>query len=158
LGEAIAIARVLEARTWQLLEFPEPVLATCDEPVLRIGFNVYAPGDLVGLANAPAVAFTFDPRHALMMVRPDLDGGHGRIDGSLEEAKVINTHVAFNAHRFIVRRPGTDPLAGLVVPRKAPLTSTVGNLVATFPGGISEATHARVMAQLKRRKHGRRHP
>jgi hypothetical protein len=121
-----------------------------------MGFNVHAPGELVGLANAPAVAFTFDPWHALIMVRADLAGGHGRIDGSAEEAKVINTHVAFSAHRFIVRRPGTDPLAGLVVPKKAPLTSTIEDLVTTFPGGISEATHARVMAQLKRRKPGPR--
>jgi hypothetical protein len=154
-GQAIEIARVLEARTWQLLEFRDPVLATCDEPVLHIGHNVHVPGDLVGLANAAAVAFTFDPRHALMMVRPDLDRGHRRVGGSSEEAKVINTHVAFNAHRFIVRRPGTDPLAGLVVPKKAPLTATLGNLVVTFPGGVSEATHARVMAQLKRERAAR---
>jgi len=88
-----------------------------------MGFKVHEPGDLVGLANAPAIAFTFDPWHALIMVRADLDQGHRRVDGTAEEAKVIKTHVAFSADRFIVRHPGTDPLWGLMVPKKAAATS-----------------------------------
>jgi hypothetical protein len=59
--------------------------------------------------------------------------------------ETINTHVAFHAHRFIVRHPGTDPLRGLNVPKKAPLVFSFGDMIAmspnqSLPGEGCEAT------------------
>jgi hypothetical protein len=129
LDVALNMARDLESRTWQLLEFDEPVLATCDEPVVLMGRNVNLPGEPVGVLTAEAVAFATDPRHALIMIRRDLEAAPGRHRGSHAEAAVLNAHVAFAAFRHIVRRPGTDPLAELEVPKKAAPVWTVGNMV-----------------------------
>jgi hypothetical protein len=148
-GGALQLARIIEARSWQLLEFNDPVLITSDEPVALMGRNVHTPGENIGVANADAIAFPLDPRHALVMVRPDLVADHVRFKGTPDEARIINLHVAFGAHRFIVRHPGTDPLSGIEVPKKAPPVWQYKDMIGVQPNA-SEAARARLMERLKR--------
>lgn len=146
---AFEIAERLLARTWQLVEFDHSALVTSDEPVALVGFNPKVPGEAIGLGKARAVVFPLDPRHALVLLRPNPDGEqHGR-RGDATEAGIINRHVAFCAHRFIVRHPGTDPLAGIVLPKKAPPVYTVDNMIAMQPNSSVEA-RANYLARIDR--------
>ena len=74
----------------------------------------------------------------LLMIRPDMPAESGRITADRGSADVVNRHVAFNATRFLVRRPGTDPLAGLTVPKKAPASFSVGNMILFQPFRLGE--------------------
>jgi hypothetical protein len=131
-------ARMFYARTWRLLTFPDPVLVTCDEPVALIGEDPRSPGDAGGLMKARAIVFTIDPRHALVMVRADVEPEDARSDAVEFQAEFINRNVAFAAHRFIVRHPGTDPLRGVVLPKKAPSVVVVDNYIAMHPNATEQ--------------------
>jgi hypothetical protein len=116
LGQALPIAlelvRFFRGRHWVVLEFDEPLLPTGDEPVALVGRS-QSPGHAGGLADAPEIVFATDPRHALVMVRPDLRRADGRKRAPRHVAAVINRHVAFRCHRFVVQMPGTNLAGGL---------------------------------------------
>ena len=103
-------------RGWIIVEFDQPLLLTSDEPV-ACGADSRDPLRSAGLANADSVVFALDPRHALVMMRPDLlDTRHAWQRGTAEQAKAIHRLVAFRAHKQIFFHPGTDPITGLGIP------------------------------------------
>jgi hypothetical protein len=144
------IAKLLYARTWRLLTFTDPVLVTCDEPVALIGEDPQSPGDAGGFKRARSIVFTLDPRRALVLIRPDVEPLDARSDAGPAQAAIINRNVAFGAHRFIVRHPGTDPLRGVALPKKAPSVVVVGNLVGMHPNA-TEAGRAKAIAQAQKK-------
>jgi len=155
LKSALGIAEMLDQRSWQLLEFSSDVLATCDEPVLLIGDDWRHPGDAGGLAGAREVVMPLDPRRALVMIRSDIPADQGRRPAGPEQAKVINTHVAFHAHKFIIRRTGTNPLDGIKVPKRAHPIIQVGDFIA-MAADASESARDRLAARLAASVHRKR--
>jgi Protein of unknown function (DUF4238) len=149
LKSAQAVAGLLEARSWRLIEFADPVLVTSDEPLGFIGDDLRKLGSGGGLIGAREIVFPLDPRHALQMVRPDFSAAQGRGIGTLPQAAIFNLHVAFAAHRFIVRHPGTDPLRGAVLPKKAPPVFVVNGVVG-MEQNATEADRAEFLAKVAR--------
>ena len=123
-----AIMERLSARTWEIVEFEEPLLITGDEPVALMN-DVGDPGEALGISLAPIVAFPADPWHAILMHLPAPGRLGGRRTAKPELAHRINRHVAFSCHRFIVQRPGKDRLNSLQLPSKAGPTETIGAYV-----------------------------
>ncbi len=153
LGTALPIvqdlAHMFYERPWLVLGFDEPCLVTSDEPVALVGSDPNAPGSAGGFPNAPEIVFPIDPQRALVMVRPDRLAEQSRVPNmGPRQARVINQHVAFNAHRFIVRKPGTNPLAGLTLPERAPAVFEVGNMIG-LSFNQSVETRAKVVARMK---------
>jgi hypothetical protein len=128
LKTALELVPLIENRNWRLLEFEKPLLLTGDEPVALVGKSL-EPGEPLGLLRAREVVFATDPLHALVMVRPDLECDETRSKGTPYMARLINRHVAFGCHRFIVQQPGTEPLMGISLPRKAAPARIEGDLV-----------------------------
>jgi hypothetical protein len=116
---ASVLAESFNARRWRLLEFDAHVLVTSDEPIVFIGDNRRALGNNGGVENAREVVFPIGARHALQMLRRDIRVEEGRFPGTPEDAQIFNLHVAYGAHRFIARYPGTDPLRGVTLPKRA---------------------------------------
>lgn len=126
--EAERLIPCFSERGWVVMHFEEPCLLTSDEPVAIASDD--APGQLMGLSQASTVVFPLDPRHGLVMVHRDSKGAdHAWQAGTPAQAKVINEHVAYKAHLQIIFHPDTDPLAGMVLPEKAPPTYVVGDQV-----------------------------
>jgi hypothetical protein len=148
-----AMVPYFDQRVWCVLEFDDPVLFTCDEPVALVGNDPTAPGDAGGLARARAIVFPTDPHRALVLLAPWVEAFEGRYRGGPRDAEVINRHVAFNAHRFLARRPGVPSLDGMTIPKKAPSAFVPGNLIAMQPHA-SEAGQAKAIQRMKAR--GRR--
>ena len=96
------------------------------------------------------VVITLDPRRALVMVRPDISRDQGRQPAGPEQAKIINTHVAFHAHKFIIRRTGTNPLHEIVVPKRAHPIIRVGDLIG-MAADASEAARDKMVALMSSR-------
>lgn len=94
---------------------------------------------------------TLDPRRALVMVRPDISRDQGRQPAGPEQAKIINTHVAFHAHKFIIRRTGTNPLHEIVVPKRAHPIIRVGDLIG-MAADASEAARNKMVAGMSSRR------
>ena len=139
-------------RTWRVLEFPSPCLVTSDAPIALVDEDHRAPGSEGGFPFAQQILFPIDPQRALLMFRADLEVEQGRYPAGARQAEVINRHVAFSAHRFIVRKPGTDPLAGLTVPERAPAVYEVRDMIGLSVNQSVEA-RAKVVEHMKR--HGR---
>jgi hypothetical protein len=150
------LVKFFSGRHWRVLEYDEPTFITSDEPVALVGPDPAKLGSAGGLANAPEIVFPIDPRRALVMVRPDRPADEMWVPGTARQAEVINRHVAYGAHRFIVRMPGTNPLAGWTVPKKAPAVMVVpvdnGFLIGTTTNATEEQ-QAR-MAKRIQAKHG----
>jgi hypothetical protein len=140
-------------RKWQVLEFDEPCLITSDEPVALIRDDPSTPGEGGGLPSVRRIVFPIDPRRALVMFRPDSSEAEGWLRGRPDDATMINRHVAFYGHSYIVRTPGTDPLKGLVVPEKAPPAFIVGTAVGIAPQ-VSKEARARFIAQIPKGRFG----
>jgi hypothetical protein len=149
LKAAVEMAPMFESRIWSMFEFRDPVLVTCDEPIALVGRDQNVPGDAGGMMGAHAIVFTLDPRHALLMIRPDLRAEQERKLGGAADAVTINRHVAFGAHRQIVRYPGTDPLAGITLPKKASSVFVFDDIVAIQQNATEEA-RARFLGRVAR--------
>lgn len=132
LKAALNLVQLFLERSWTVLEFATPALLTGDEPVALVGSSL-SPGEAVGAGDAQEVIFPTDPWHALVLHRPDQGRNEDRYSGSQKMADIINAHVAFSCHRFLVRYPGTDPLRGRAIAKKAPPVVTIGNTVIIQP-------------------------
>jgi Protein of unknown function (DUF4238) len=150
LPAALEIVPYLEQRSWQLVEFADSLLLTSDEPVVLVGRDPTTPGDTPGgFAAAREIVFPTDPHHALILLSPDQRVPTGRCRGGPRQAEIINRHVAFNSYRFIIRRPGTNLLEGMVVPRRAPPVFVAGDTVAVQPHA-SEASRLKFLRRVER--------
>jgi hypothetical protein len=109
------LARLLAARTWQLLRFPGRVLLTGDAPVVLWsrpgGVKVYQ----IGLAAADEVRVPLDPRHALILAR---HGPAGEVVRDLGDrhARALNRTVAEAALAWMYYHPDSDPMEGVELP------------------------------------------
>ena len=77
-------------------------------------------------------------------LRPGVDHGHGprRPRSSTSTSHSTRT-------KFVVRHPGTDPLRGLVMPKKAPPVFQFGDIIAMAPNE-SEVSRARFLERVAR--------
>jgi hypothetical protein len=157
LKPALTVAEMLLKRSWRLLNFREPSLVTCDEPVGLVGKDPRGPGNAGGIAGAREIVFPVDPHHALLLIHADRGVEEGTYPAGAKQAEIVNLHVAFRAHRFIVRRPETDPLRGVVLPNRAPSVVVVGNgavgkgsvaLIGMEPNA-TEDQRARTVAKMR---------
>lgn len=150
LPASLEIVPYLEQRSWQLLEFADPLILTSDEPVVLVGRDPTTPGDNPGgFAAAREIVFPTDPHHALVLLSPDQRKSSGRGRGGPKQAEIINRHVAFNSYRFIIRRPGTNLLEGMVLPKRAPAVFVAGDTVAVQPHS-SEDSRRRFLSRVER--------
>ena len=154
---ALELVPYFYGRRWMILEFEEPSLLTGDEPIALIGKTLLPGSNSGGLALSPEVVFATDPKHALVMVRPDLASSDARQRGTPRMAEIINRHIAFRCHRFVVQTPGIDAVSGLSLPKKGPPTQTVGAHVGFHPGlSVAGADEAR--RRVESRNAARRKP
>jgi hypothetical protein len=103
------LARLLVARTWQLVRFSAPVLLTGDTPAVLWTRPGAATGHRWGLGGADEVRVPLDPRHALIVAR---HAPAGEVVRDLEErhARALNRTVAEATHLWMYYHPGSDPL------------------------------------------------
>jgi hypothetical protein len=146
------VASFLERRVWVLLTFAEPCLLTGDEPVAMIGNPPTALGRPLGVGNAAEVVFATDPRHALVLVRPDKADRDRSSEGTQAMARIINRAVAYRCYRWIVHHPAQTPLAGMNLPKPGLRATRRGPYVAMF---LSPVRASRV-PRLARNRRGKR--
>jgi hypothetical protein len=132
LKTALKLIPIFLQRSWTILDFPAPVLLTGDEPLALVGKSL-SPGEALGATDAQEIVFPTDPGHALVLIRPDQKRRDARYSGTQRMADIINAHVAFNCHRFLIRYPGTGPLQERTIPEKAPPVMIIGDHVIIQP-------------------------
>jgi hypothetical protein len=116
LGELPRVARLLAARTWQLVRFPRLALLTSDTPVAlwsRPGGPSPYPA---GLGAADEVRIPIDPRHALILARVAPAGEVVRDLGD-RHASALNRTMAEVARRWMFYHPEGDPLLDVELAR-----------------------------------------
>lgn len=129
LRNAMDLIPYIERRHWMLVTFDDDVLVTGDEPI-ALASNTGEPGEMsLGLDGAVQLFFVTDPRHAIAMIHPDHATKDATHKGTPDLARLINRNVAYGCHRWVIHRPGTEPLAGLDVPEKGPAVEVDGDLV-----------------------------
>lgn len=103
------LARLLAARTWQLVRFPGPVLLTGDTPAVLWTRPGATTAHRWGLGGADEVRVPLDPRHALIVAR---HAPAGEVVRDLDErhARALNRTVAEATHLWMYYHPGSDPL------------------------------------------------
>jgi Protein of unknown function (DUF4238) len=103
------LARLLVARTWQLVRFPSPVLLTGDTPAVLWTRPGAPTAHRWGLGGAEEVRVPLDPRHALIVAR---HAPAGEVVRELDErhARALNRTVAEATHLWMYYHPGSDPL------------------------------------------------
>lgn len=140
-------AEPIAAGSWHVLDFNEPLLLTGDEPVGLVGKS-RRPGEAIGLLAASEVILPTDPCHAIVIGRRGSGDRFSRARGTPEMARLINEHIAFRCHRYIVRMPGTVPLDELRLPERAPMVSVEGNMIVSR-FGLSKEEAERDMARRR---------
>jgi len=112
LGPLPQVARLLAARTWQLVRFPGPLLLTSDTPAALWARPGGARPYQFGLGIADEVRVPLDPRHALILARR---APAGEVIRDLDErhARALNRTVAEAAQAWMFYHPGVDPLGGI---------------------------------------------
>ncbi|MGE5736356.1 MAG: DUF4238 domain-containing protein [Acidobacteriota bacterium] len=130
LPNALEVIPFFERRTWMVLDFDQPRLISSDEPIVLIG-DSRAVGEPTGVGTAGEIVVVTDPSHALVLVRPDKNARECRSPGTAAMADLINKHVAFNAHRYVVCHPDCVPLQGFTLPKKADPVMVLGDQVVT---------------------------
>ena len=103
------LARLLAARTWQLVRFPGPILLTGDTPAVLWTRPGAPTAQRWGLGGADEVRVPLDPRHALIVAR---HAPAGEVVRELDErhARALNRSVAEATHLWMYYHPGSDPL------------------------------------------------
>jgi hypothetical protein len=103
------LARLLAARTWQLVRFPAPILLTGDTPAVLWTRPGAPTAHRWGLGGADEVRLPLDPRHALIVAR---HAPAGEVVRDLDErhARALNRTVAEATHLWMYYHPASDPL------------------------------------------------
>ena len=120
-----------ERRGWQLMSFADPVLITGDEPIGLVGRSTRPGNRALGVGTASQIVIPVDPTHALILVSGDNE--ERALTGTPRMARIINNNIGYGCHRFIVHRPGTDPLRGLTFAAKGKRVTVKGNLLSFSP-------------------------
>jgi hypothetical protein len=118
LGELPRVARLLAARTWQLVRFPRLALLTGDTPVGLWSRPGGASPYPAGLGAADEVRIPLDPRHALILARVAPAGEVVRDLGD-RHAGALNRTMAEVARRWVFYHPEGDPLLDVELARLA---------------------------------------
>ena len=142
LEHAPDMVRFFEERRWQLVTFPGPLLITGDEPIGLVTPSTSAGDEALGVGNAPEIVIPTDPSHALILARPDTDDRERELVGTAAHARIINLSVGYGCHRFVVHRPGTDPLRGLSLPAKGQSVRVRGNRLMVSPRPARRRRHS----------------
>jgi hypothetical protein len=103
------LARLLAARTWQLVRFPAPILLTGDTPAVLWTRPGAPTAQRWGLGGADEVRVPLDPCHALIVAR---HAPAGEVVRELDErhARALNRSVAEATHLWMYYHPASDPL------------------------------------------------
>lgn len=112
-----ALTNDVVTRPWLLFDSDEAAFLTSDTPVVLIG------REPLNLVTADVIAWPISPGR--IVLRPNLGSrrrrefqvGHATPD----QVRALNQHIADRARRQIIWQPGTDPLAGLVLPEGPPM-------------------------------------
>jgi hypothetical protein len=110
LGALPRLARLLSARTWQLVRFPRPQLLTGDTPAVLWSRPGAAGPYPAGLGAADEVRVPLDPRHALILARTAPAGEVVR-ELADRHATALNRTMAELAQQWMYYHPGSDPMA-----------------------------------------------
>lgn len=115
LSNAPELARLLSARTWQLIRFPRPILLTGDTPAV-LWSRAKAPMPFgVRLGAADEVRVPLGPQHALILARHAPAGEVTRELGD-RHAAALNRTVAEAAHEWMFYHPASDPMEEVELP------------------------------------------
>ncbi|MFF5056705.1 DUF4238 domain-containing protein [Micromonospora sp. NPDC000663] len=93
----------LMRRHWYLGVFDEPVLVTCDEPVMLYKSNP-SPIRGYGLLDADEVWFPLNPSILLILTR-EPQPVSARFSASISTARIVNAYAAHNAYQNIFLHP-----------------------------------------------------
>lgn len=129
LRNAMDLIPYFRERAWMLVTFDDDVLVTGDEPIALASLSGEPGEESLGLAGAEQVFFVTDPRHAIAMIHPKHATKDAMHNGTSDLARTINRNVAYGCHRWIIHKPGTNPLRGVEIPRKGPVVEVDGGLV-----------------------------
>ncbi len=109
LAAAPQVARLLSARTWQLVRFPVRLLVTSDTPAVLWTRPGAPTAHRWGLGGADEVRVALDPRHGLVIARHAPAGEVVRDLGD-RHARALNRTVAEAASAWMYYHPESDPL------------------------------------------------
>jgi hypothetical protein len=120
------------------------LLLTSDEPVVLFSGGEHSEEEAIGVATADEVWFPLDPKHLLILGRPDDPGPFVRIPGQPVFAEQANWLVAQNAYEKIFLHPDRDlkvpklPPAGAPVCRSGYRTTSQCSLAITSRSRTAE--------------------
>jgi hypothetical protein len=126
---AVDLIPYFAKRSWQLIRFSTPMLVTGDEPVALVDRTAIPGSEPLGLAAAREIVFTTDSSSALVLVRPDRSETEQARTGTAAMARIINRHVGFASHEYLVHAPETEPLKGLHFAKKRAPVEVHGDYV-----------------------------
>jgi len=122
-----------EERQWHLISFPSPMLVTGDEPIGLVGRAVSPGDDVLGIKTASEIVVPVDPMHAFLLAPAPRSTAELRLTGTPKMAQIINNHVGYACHRYLVHRAGTEPLRGLTLARKGSHVRVQGDTLMLSP-------------------------
>jgi hypothetical protein len=112
---ALTAATVLGSMHWTLVEFPKPLIATSDHPVvLWPGIDSSAPRAIevaeIGIMECLEIRLPLSPRHGVLMTWADkADEDDVRVDGTRDHAANFNVFAVASADRHWFHLPGRTP-------------------------------------------------
>jgi hypothetical protein len=119
---------MLAQRRMSLVEWEEPCLVTCDEPVLLLPWPDTPQGIGVGIQTAMEVWLPLDP-HRLLVLAHERVGGPEEVvsgEGVSELIESINMGTIANSYECAFMRPGTNFPGSGYVPGEQPIMSISG--------------------------------
>jgi hypothetical protein len=109
------VASMLMSMQWSLVEFGEPIIASCDQPMifvprLRAGERLpVAPMPRSGFMETVEVRFPIDPTHVLLLSWSPQPGLVTPVPGEFRHATDVNRTTRAQADRHWFHRPGPRP-------------------------------------------------
>ena len=120
---------ILAQRRMSLVQWEEPRLVTCDEPVLLLPWPD-TQGRGVGIQTAMEVWMPLDPRRLLVLAHERVGSPEVVVSGEdvSELIESINMGIIANSHECVFMTPGTKFPGSSYVPGEQPIMSISGGL------------------------------